>query len=206
MDVTVNKPIFVNLQIQQQKMLEFIRQPWPWYVAGPLIGLMVPLLLIVGNKHFGVSQSLRHFCAMCIPTKLPYFNYNWREYTWNLLFVLGLVIGGALSALFLQNPDNIVLSEAAIETQSKLGITDFQGLIPKEIFAWEKLGEPVTLIFLVIGGFVIGFGTRYADGCTSGHAIMGMSLLSPASLVAVIGFFVGGLISTYLIIPYLLQL
>jgi len=73
--------------------MEWLIQPWPWYVAGPLIGLIVPLLLLIGNRRFGISSSLRHACA-ALGSRLPFFQYNWRAESWNLAFVLGIVLGG----------------------------------------------------------------------------------------------------------------
>ena len=81
--------------------MEFIIKPWPWFIAGPLIGLTVPILLILGNKSFGISSSLRHFCAACIPSKLPFFDYEWKKEVWNLFFVTGIFIGGIIAANFL---------------------------------------------------------------------------------------------------------
>ena len=75
-------------------ILEWIKQPWPWYVAGPVIGLTVPTLLIIGNKSFGISSSLRHLCAACIPANIKFFKYDWKKEAWNLFFIGGVVIGG----------------------------------------------------------------------------------------------------------------
>lgn len=187
-------------------MLEILTQPWPWYVAGPLIGIIIPLLLIYGNKTFGFSSNFRHFCAACFPSNIEFFKYNWKkEGSWNLIFLVGTVIGGFIGGYLFVNPDPIVLSQGAIETLSaKMGITDFKGFVPSEIFNWEALGTPTGIFILAFGGFLIGFGTRYAGGCTSGHAISGLANLQLASLIAVIGFFIGGLLTTYIILPALL--
>src|ERR1035438_10037602 len=76
-------------------MVAFASAPWPWYVAGPAIGLFVPALLILGNKVFGVSSSLRDLCSVVLPGKLDYFRYDWkRTGLWNLLFVAGILVGG----------------------------------------------------------------------------------------------------------------
>src|SRR5690349_6661478 len=83
--------------------LSWIHQPWPWYIAGPLIGLMVPALLLLGNKSFGVSSSLRHICAMCIPARIPFFQYDWKKEAWNLFFVTGIFLGGVIVAVFFAN-------------------------------------------------------------------------------------------------------
>ncbi|MFX9050355.1 YeeE/YedE family protein, partial [Acinetobacter baumannii] len=84
-----------------------MKQPWPWYIAGPLIGLTVPTLLILGNKSFGISASLRHICAACLPGKIPFFQYNWKKEAWNLFFVLGILLGGIVAILFLANPNPV---------------------------------------------------------------------------------------------------
>ncbi len=110
------------------QFMEWIIQPWPWYVAGPMIGLTVPTLLIVGNKSFGISSSLRHICAACIPAGIPFFTYNWKKEMWNLLFVVGILIGGFIAATFLANPNEIVIAEQTQADLSALGVSDFSGL------------------------------------------------------------------------------
>ncbi|QIL76544.1 YeeE/YedE family protein [Hymenobacter sp. HDW8] len=185
-------------------MLDLLRQPWPWYVAGPLIGLTVPALLLLGNKALGISSSLRHVCAACVPAGIPFLTYNWRAETWNLFFVLGIAVGGFLGYQVLGHPDTIAISaETVRDLKAELGLTDFTGLLPRELFALDNLANWKGWVFLVLGGFLVGFGTRYAGGCTSGHAISGLSNLQWVSLVAVIGFFVGGLLMTWVIYPLL---
>ncbi|MCE7061617.1 YeeE/YedE family protein [Dyadobacter sp. CY343] len=188
------------------ELLEAFRQPWPWYVAGPLIGLTVPILLLFGNKSFGISSSLRHICAAVIPANISFFKYNWRKESWNLFFVAGIALGGFLTTYLLGNPDQIVVSEHTQTTLASFGITDFSGLMPAEIFGTAQIFSLKGLIFLVAGGFLVGFGTRYAGGCTSGHAIMGLSNLQWPSLVATVSFMAGGFLCTHLILPFLLQL
>jgi hypothetical protein len=170
-----------------------------------MIGLTVPILLILGNKSFGISSSLRHVCAACVPAKIPFFQYNWKEEVWNLLFVTGVFLGGAIAALFLSNPDTIVIAESTQRDLTALGLTNFNSLLPAEIFGWENLFSLKGLFFFVIGGFLVGFGTRYAGGCTSGHAIMGISNLQWPSLVATIFFMIGGLVMTHLLLPYIMD-
>ena len=185
--------------------MDWILQPWPWYVAGPLIGLMVPALLLLGNKQFGISSSLKHVCAATIPGKIKFFNYDWRKHTWSLMFVLGVVIGGFVFG-YLTADDTIAISTQTQADLSELGVQPQAGLAPVEIFSWESLGTVRGWIFIVLGGFLVGFGTRYANGCTSGHAIMGLSNLKWPSLVATVSFFVGGLLMTHLLLPYLIRL
>jgi uncharacterized protein len=187
------------------QFIEWISQPWPWYVAGPMIGLTVPALLILGNKTFGISSSLRHICAACVPAGIPFFSYNWKKEIWNLLFVLGTAIGGFLAMNFLANPNTIVISEATQADLAALGITDFSDLMPKQIFSWEVAFSAKGLLFFVFGGFLVGFGTRYAGGCTSGHAIMGISSLQWPSLVATIFFMIGGFLMTHVFMEPLMR-
>lgn len=188
------------------QFIEWIKQPWPWYVAGPLIGLTVPALLILGNKTFGISSSLRHICAACVPAGIPFFSYNWRKEIWNLLFVLGTAIGGFIAMNLLANPETIVVSEATQADLAALGITNYSDLMPSEIFSWENVFTAKGLLFFVFGGFLVGFGTRYAGGCTSGHAIMGISSLQWPSLVATIFFMIGGFLMTHVLMGSLMKL
>lgn len=186
--------------------MNILTQPWPWYIVGPAIGLMVPLLLLLGNKAFGISSSLRHMCAMCIPTNAKFFKYDWKAESWNLVFALGMIIGGCIAGCLLKNPNPIELSESAVESMNKLGVKDYSGLIPTDVFNFNALLTLKGFILMVVGGFFIGFGTRYAGGCTSGHAIMGIANLQWPSLVATCCFFAGGLLMTWLILPILMNL
>lgn len=185
-------------------MLDLLRNPWPWYVAGPLIGLTVPALLLIGNKALGISSSLRHVCAACLPAGIPFLQYNWRAQAWNLFFVVGIALGGLLGYQVLGHPGTLTLApETVRDLHQELGLTDFTGLLPRELFALDNLANWKGWVFLVLGGFLVGFGTRYAGGCTSGHAISGLANLQWVSLVAVIGFFAGGLLTTWVIYPLL---
>ena len=187
-------------------MIEWLKQPWPWYVAGPLIGLMVPVLLITGNKAFGISSSLRHICAVCFPANISFFKYDWKKEVWNLFFVGGILIGGFIAANLLTNPEPVKIAAA---TQAKLeaqGVREFTGLMPTDVFNFKSLGTLRGFILIIIGGFLVGFGTRYADGCTSGHAITGLSHLSVPSLIATICFMIGGFLMTWLGLPFILGL
>lgn len=187
-------------------MIEYIKQPWPWYIAGPLIGLTVPILLILGNKPFGISSSLRHICAACIPSNISYFKYNWKKESWNLFFVAGILLGGILSHLILQDPEPVKIAEHTKTTLETYQVKDFNHLIPTDVFSWEGLFSLKGFIMIVVGGFFVGFGTRYAGGCTSGHSITGLSNLQWPSLVATICFMVGGFIVTWLVLPFILTL
>lgn len=187
-------------------MLAFLQEPWAWYVAGPLIGLTVPLLLILGNKTFGISSSLRHVCAACVPAKIPFFNYDWKKETWNLVFVLGIFLGGVISALFLSNPQPMDINPELVSELKGYGITNFHHLVPQELMNWESLLTIRGFLLMVVGGFLVGFGTRYAGGCTSGHAIMGLSNLQLPSLIATVCFMIGGFIMANFILPFILSL
>jgi uncharacterized membrane protein YedE/YeeE len=187
-------------------MIEFIKQPWPWYVAGPLIGLTVPVLLIIGNKSFGISSSLRHVCASCMPANIPFFKYDWKKEVWNLFFVFGIFLGGAIAINLLSNPNPVEVNPKLATELAGYGITNFNNLVPQDIINWQSLFTLKGFIVMIIGGFLVGFGTRYAGGCTSGHAIMGLSNLQLPSLIATISFMIGGFIMANLILPFILSL
>jgi uncharacterized protein len=191
---------------QRMNIINWLSQPWPWYISGPLIGLMVPVLLLSGNKTFGISSSLRHICAACIPSKIPFFQYDWKKEIWNLFFVTGILLGGIVVALFLQNPEPVQVNPKLVSELQQFGITNYKGLVPAELFNWENLLSLRELIMMIAGGFLVGFGTRYAGGCTSGHAIMGLSNLQWPSLVATISFMAGGFFVANLVLPWILKL
>ncbi len=186
--------------------MKILTDPWPWYVAGPLIGLMVPTLLILGNKTFGISSSLKHICAACVPGKIDFFKYDWKAESWNLVFAFGIILGGLVAGLVFQNPEAIKISSETVKDLNGMGITNYSGMVPEEIFNFYSLFTLKGFILMVVGGFFIGFGTRYADGCTSGHAIMGLSNLQLPSLIATICFFIGGLLMTWFILPFIMNL
>ncbi len=187
-------------------MIEFISQPWHWAVAGVMIGLTVPILLLIGNKTFGISSSLRHICAACIPANISFFKYDWKKEMWNLFFVLGVLLGGVIASQFLTDSHEIQINEKTIADLKALGVKDFSHLLPNDLFGVENIFTLKGLVFFVIGGFMVGFGTRYAGGCTSGHSIMGLSNLQLPSLIATIAFMVGGFVMTHLIMPFIFKL
>jgi uncharacterized membrane protein YedE/YeeE len=187
-------------------MTNLLTQPWPWYVAGPLIGLVVPLLLLLDNKCFGVSENLRHLCAIALPRRSELFRHDWRAESWNLALAGGMLIGGFIAGRWLANPDPIALAPATIADLRALGIHDFTGFMPREFFGWKQLATPAGATLVILGSFLVGFGSRYAGGCTSGHAISGLSDLQAPSLVAVLGFFAGGLFVTHFVLPVLFAL
>lgn len=185
-------------------MLELLRQPWPWWVAGPAIGLTVPFLLVVGNRMLGISGTLRAACAAVAPGRAEYFRFDWRRAgAWNLVFALGVGLGGFIAVAFLGGGE-VTISAATRADLAALGLGPAQGLVPPELFSWASLFTVSGFVALVLGGFLVGFGASYAGGCTSGHAIMGLADFQLPSLVAVIGFFVGGLAVTWFVLPLLL--
>ncbi len=187
-------------------MLEILSSPWPWYVAGPLIGLVVPFVFWYGGKKWGVSSSLQHLCAAALPGRIDYFQYDWwKKGAWHLSMAGGMILGGFIGGRLLSSPDDVVaITEAARQDIAALGVTDFTGLVPSEVFSWGGLLSVAGVLVVLVGGFLVGFGARYANGCTSGHAISGVSNLQLSSLVVVIGFFIGGLISAHLLLPIIL--
>lgn len=186
--------------------MELLSKPWPWWAAGIIIGLIVPALLILGNKHFGLSANLRHACAACFPADVKFFKYEWKKEIWNFFFVGGIIAGAIIASTLLANPEPVkVAPELAAELQT-YGITDYTGMVPAQLVSWESLFTLRGFLMLVVGGFLVGFGSRYAGGCTSGHAIMGLSDLQWPSLVATIFFMVGGFIMANLILPHILML
>lgn len=186
--------------------MNFLFQPWPWYIAGPLIGLIVPLLLLIGNKTFGISSSLRHVCAACFPGNVKFFNYNWKKESWNLFFVAGILLGGVVTLTLFPNKGTVLVSPALQQELATYGINDYTGLVPTQLFNWHTLFTLKGAILMILGGFLVGFGTRYAGGCTSGHAISGISNLQWPSIVATLSFMVGGFIMANLILPFILKL
>ena len=181
-------------------LLDVLRSPWPWYVGGPLIGLTVPLLLWLGNKSFGISSNLRHACAILLPerAKPGFFRYDWRKERWNLMFAGGLILGGFVAGGLLADPDPVRLSAAGAQSVQELGVQVRPGLVPAEL---TDLSNPGVWLLLAVSGLLVGFGTRYAGGCTSGHAITGLSTLQGPSLIATASFFVGGILSANFLLP-----
>jgi uncharacterized membrane protein YedE/YeeE len=186
--------------------MDLFYKPWPWYVAGPVIGLTVPLLLWMGNKRLGISSTLRHVCAACVPANIPLFSYDWKKEMWSLFFAGGLLLGGIIGGWIFANPAPVAISSKTVEYLSSFGITQQNGLMPEEIFNWQTLFSVKGFLLMIVGGFLVGFGTRYAQGCTSGHGILGLSALQWPSLVATLSFFIGGILFAHFVLPYILAL
>lgn len=185
-----------------KNLTKMLYQPWPWYVAGPLIALIMALLILMG-KRFGMSSNLDTFCSIGGAGRITdYFKIDVKSKRWNLLVVLGSAIGGFVGANLLSPNPAVDISDKTVAKLQELGF-DSAGTsyLPTELFGMESLADPKVWIVLLVAGFLVGFGTRYAGGCTSGHAISGLSNLQLPSLIAVIGFFIGGLIMVHLLFP-----
>jgi uncharacterized membrane protein YedE/YeeE len=182
--------------------MDIILQPWPWFISGPLIAVVLFLFFYFG-KSFGVSTNLETMCTIAGAGKVSdYFKKDWKERSWSLVFLLGLIIGGFIAINYLSVSTTINLNPKTIEDLANLGFTDAgSSFVPNEIFSFENMLTLKGFSILLIAGILIGFGTRYAGGCTSGHAITGLSSLQLPSLIAVIGFFIGGLLMTWVIFP-----
>jgi uncharacterized membrane protein YedE/YeeE len=182
-------------------MLELLKAPWPWWFSGIFIAFTMFLLLFFG-KSFGFSSNLRTICAISGAGKVvDFFKFDWKSQVWNLVFLIGAIIGGFISAQFLSNHEPVLISNNTISDLQVLGFAAPEGLQPLELFSLESALSVKGFLILAFGGFMVGFGSRYAGGCTSGHAISGISNLQFPSLLAVIGFFIGGLVMTHLIFP-----
>ncbi len=179
---------------------------WPWYITGPLIGLYVPVFYLLLNRHFGISSTFRDICAACLRPGVPYFQYNWKEHRWRLVFVAGIAIGAFLARGTLAIPAEGQISAHTLSVLSTLGVRDFSSLVPADLFSWRSVITLRGLLLTVGGGFLIGFGTRYAGGCTAGHSIHGIATLQPASAIATLCFFAGGLFATDVLLPHILAL
>ena len=186
--------------------MELLYKPWPWYVAGPVIGLTVPALLLLGNKRLGISSTLRQICAACVPSNIPLFNYDWKKQVWNLYFIVGILIGGFIGGYVFANPEPVAVGPETRTLFQSWGLTDLSGLMPAELFAWSTLLTSKGFFLMIVGGFLVGFGTRWAGGCTSGHGILGLSALQWPSLVATASFFIGGILFSHFVLPYILAL
>ena len=206
-----------------QPIIEFISQPWPWWMGGIVIGSTL-FMLFYFDKEFGLSSNLRTMCAADGAGNFAdFFNFDWGKQGWNLMVALGAMFGGYMAANYFGGDYNAHVSQAAVDTLNGIAGRDILSvgnvpIVPGttvvrpeidpfwDIYSWSSLFTLRGLIIILGGGFLIGFGARYAGGCTSGHAISGLADLQIPSLVAVIGFFVGGLIMTWLILPYILQI
>ncbi|WP_062052652.1 YeeE/YedE family protein [Aquimarina longa] len=184
--------------------MNWIYEPWPWYISGPMIALILFLLLMVG-KNFGMSSNLRTLCTICgADKKVDFFKFDWQTQKWNLIVVIGTIIGGFIASNFLSTDTTVAISQETISDLKNLGFNDAgNAYLPSNLFDLNALTNVKSLIILIVSGLLVGFGTRYAGGCTSGHAISGLSNLQVPSLIAVIGFFIGGIIMIHFLFPLL---
>lgn len=175
---------------------------WPWYVSGLLIAVVM-LLLIYFGKSFGMSSNLRTLCSMSGAGKFSdFFKYDWKSHRWNLTVVLGAMIGGFMAYNYLSDGSGVNLNPDTVTELQAMNIDAPEGkLIPDVLAGEQALQDPKIISILLVGGFLVGFGTRYAGGCTSGHAISGLSNLQLPSLIAVIRFFIGGLLMSWILLP-----
>lgn len=182
--------------------MEFIYQTWTWYYSGFIIGLVM-LSLIYFGKTFGMSSNLRTLCSMAGAEQFAdFFKFDYKSQFWNLIVILGAMFGGFIAVHYLGNASNVDLNPKTITELSQLGFDAPNGkLVPNVMFDNNAFQSPKMILILIIGGFLIGFGSRYAGGCTSGHAIQGLSNLQLPSLKAVVGFFIGGLMMTHFVFP-----
>ena len=185
--------------------MDFIFETWPWFVGGPLIALSLVLYFYFG-KNFGMSSNLRTLCTICGAGKSSeFFNFDWKKQQWNLMVSLGAILGGGIASQWLSLDSSVLIHPDTIAKLQELNIESAgTAYLPDELFSLEALLQPKVLLILAIGGFLVGFGARYAGGCTSGHAISGLSNLQLVSLYAVIGFFAGGLLMNHFLLPYIL--
>jgi uncharacterized membrane protein YedE/YeeE len=183
-------------------IIAWLREPWPWYVSGPLIGLFVPLLLLLGNKQLGMTGSLRALCAAIVPGRVEFFRYDWRRAgLWHLALAFGIFVGAMIGSTLLNGGATPQISTNTRDAIAALGLASPSGLVPAELFSWRALLTLRGALCVLGGGFLVGFGSSYAGGCTSGHGIMGLATLQIASAIALLGIFAGGLLMTFLIIP-----
>lgn len=184
-------------------MLDILKETWSWWFSGAIITGIMFLLLFFGQS-FGFSSNLRTICSAAGCGKsVKFFDFNWKSQIWNLVFLIGAILGGFIAHQFLSSDDAINISSSTVADLAKLGFSAPQSVQPPELFSLEAAFSIKGFLILAFGGLLVGFGSRYAGGCTSGHAISGLSDLQLPSLIAVVGFFIGGLIMTFLIIPLL---
>ena len=183
-------------------ILSWIRNPWPWYVSGPLIGLFVPLLLLLGNKQLGMTGVLRATCAAVAAANVDFFRYDWKKLgSWHIALAVGIVVGAALAVTALGGGAAPAISPHTRDALGALRFASPSGLVPTELFSWRALITVRGATSILGGGFLVGFGSSYAGGCTSGHGVMGLATFQLASLIALIGIFAGGLLMTFVVFP-----
>lgn len=199
----------MELSSRTYEWVGLINQPWHWAFSGIMIALILFLLTWMGRS-FGVSTSFKSICTIAgAGKKYSFFNIDIKNEYWRMMFVAGALIGGFLTSQFFQSPESVAISDSTVSYLESVGVNypeadaTGQGMIPTSVFNFTSLKG---ILMAIVGGFLVGFGARYGDGCTSGHAITGLAHLQLPSLLTVIGFFIGGLIMAHFILPFLLTL
>jgi len=184
--------------------MDFLNQTWHWSITGFLIGIIMIILNYFG-KVFGMSSNLRTLCTLAGAAKFSdFFRFDFKAQFWNLWLIFGAMLGGFVAVHYMHDASNMKLNPQTIQQLHRLGVDEPNGkLLPNKLFGNEVFTSTKMIAILLVGGLLIGFGSRYGGGCTSGHAIAGMSNLQRQSLKAVIGFFVGGLLVSHIILPLL---
>jgi len=182
-------------------MTTILTHAWSWWFSGIVIGFIMLYLLYFGGS-FGFSANLRTICSMSGAGKnVKFFDFNWKSQIWNLIFLIGGLTGGFISSHYMYDGKTANISQNTIHDLQKLGFSAPDEIQPKELFSREAVFSLKGFFLLAVGGLMVGFGARYAGGCTSGHAISGISDLQIPSIIAVVGFFIGGLIMTHILFP-----
>ncbi len=161
--------------------------PWPWWVGGLIIGILVPLLYYSENTALGVSTGYGSVIKLLRPrSRLKWLNSKSFEEGpgWRIFFLGGMILGAFISARLGGRP--LLTGEMGIFTAT---------------VSWSPLA---TALFFAVGGFFLGLGARIAGGCTSGHSIHGLANLQISSVVATIGFLAAGTFTTYLVRVFIL--
>jgi uncharacterized membrane protein YedE/YeeE len=167
-----------------------------------MIGLFVPLLLLIGNKQLGMTTSLRTICAAVAPRRVEFFRFDWkRTGLWSVALAAGIFTGAALAVALLGGGGPPAISQHTRDAIAALGLSSPSGLVPTEILSWRALLTTRGAVCVLGGGFLVGFGSSYAGGCTSGHGVMGLAAMQVASVIALVGIYIGGLLATFLLLP-----
>lgn len=187
----------------------WLRAPWHWSVAGVAIALTLFFLTWLGRS-LSISSTFEGACSLAGAGRITdFFKRDWREDMWRYSFMIGIILGGFIATNFLSSPEPVAISQETIASLEGYGYSYPEmdetgaGFVPTQLINFQN---PVGFLMILVGGFLVGFGARYAGGCTSGHAITGLSHLQLPSLITVIGFFIGGLIMANFILPHLLAL
>jgi len=172
--------------------MDFLRaEQWSPYLVGALIGVLSWISFVVSNKPIGCSTAFARTGGMIERifrgTKVkdrPYFQKFAPDIDWEWMLVLGVIIGAFLSSCL-------------------SGVFKWR-LVPDYWSATVGSGGFVRFIAALAGGIIMGFGARWAGGCTSGHGISGTLQLAVSSWLAALCFFIGGIASAMLIFHILI--